>query len=112
MSRRYLATLGLQVALALGVTGAVSAHAQSSTVIIAPDTPPPQVDAIPPPPTADADAEVMTWHAGHWMWTGSNWDWDPGRYVQQPAPTAVWEPGHWSQESSGGYVWIDGHWRG
>jgi hypothetical protein len=110
MTPRYLATVALPAVLALGIAGAVSAHAQPSTVIIAPDAPPPpQVDTIPPPP--NADAEAMTWHAGHWMWTGSNWDWEPGHYVQRPAPMAVWEPGHWSQESSGGYVWIDGHWR-
>jgi hypothetical protein len=53
----------------------------------------------------------MTWHPGHWEWTGSAWAWQAGQYVQHPATTAVWEPGHWEQRG-GGYVWVDGRWRG
>jgi WXXGXW repeat (2 copies) len=110
MSRRYLATVALPAIVALGIAAAMPAHAQPSTVIIAPSAPPPPpAETIPPPP--DADAQMMTWHAGRWMWTGSNWNWEPGHYVQRPAPAAVWEPGHWMQESNGGYVWVDGHWQ-
>jgi hypothetical protein len=93
----------------LGTAGAASAHAPTPTVVIAPNAPPPHYDTFPPPPTADA--EVMTWPAGHWMWDDGNWQCEPGCYVGRPAPTAAWDPGHSSQESLGGYVWIDAHWR-
>ena len=82
-----------------------------STVVIAPDAPPPaRVETVPAPPAAQA--QVMYWQPGHWMWNGANWEWAAGQYVQRPAPQAVWEPGHWSQQPSGGYVWVDGHWQG
>ena len=84
------------------------APVQSSEVIIAPNAPPPpRVETIPAPP-----AQTMLWRPGHWMWTGANWSWQQGEYVQRPEPTAVWEPGHWSQRPDGGYVWVDGHWQG
>jgi WXXGXW repeat (2 copies) len=92
------------------LAGAGSALAQS-TVVIAPDAPPPtRVETVPPPPAAER--QVMYWQAGHWMWSGANWERSPGQYVQKPAPQAVWQPGHWAQQPSGGYIWVDGHWQG
>lgn len=67
MSRRYLATVGLRAILALGVAGALSAHAQSSTVVIAPDVQRP--------------APMALWGAGHRLRESS------GRHV--------WIDGHW-----------------
>jgi hypothetical protein len=91
------------------VTPAPEQFAQS-TVVIAPNPPPPpQVETVPPPPSAEA--HVMYWQPGHWMWNGVNWQWASGQYVQRPAPQAVWEPGHWVQQPTGGYVWMDGHWQ-
>lgn len=82
-----------------------------STVVIAPNAPPPpRVETVPSPPSAGT--QVMYWQQGHWMWNGANWEWAPGQYVQRPAPQAVWEPGHWAQQPSGGYIWVDGHWQG
>ena len=82
-----------------------------STVIIAPNAPPPpRVETIPPPPSVEA--QVMYWRPGRWAWAGGNWQWTPGEYVQRPAPQAVWEPGHWTPQPNGGYVWVDGQWRG
>ena len=78
----------------------LSAHAQSSTVVIAPDAPPPT-----------SEAQVMTWHARRWMCDASNWDPEHGDYVPSPAPIALWGPHHWLQESSDGYVSTNGHWR-
>jgi hypothetical protein len=115
----------IHVALAasalVGVASLMPAHAQvqvispapvqSSEVIIAPNAPPaPRVETIPAPP--GTEAQTMYWRPGHWTWTGANWAWEPGTYVQRPQPTAVWEPGHWSPRSDGGYVWVDGHWQG
>jgi WXXGXW repeat (2 copies) len=82
-----------------------------STVVIAPNPPPPlRTEPVPPPPSVET--HVMYWQQGHWMWNGANWEWASGQYVQRPAPQAVWEPGHWAQQPSGGYVWVDGHWQG
>ena len=108
-------------ALAFGSAALTPARAQvqivtpapvpSSEVVIAPSAPPPpQVESIPAPPVAEA--QTMYWRPGHWMWTGANWSWSPGQYVQRPEPTAVWSPGHWAQRPDGGYVWVDGHWQG
>jgi hypothetical protein len=92
------------------VAPAPAQYAQS-TVVIAPNAPPPpRVETVPAPPTTEA--QVMYWQPGHWMWNGANWEWAAGQYVQRPAPQAVWEPGHWSQQPSDGYVWVDGHWQG
>ena len=117
--------VALPVFALLGRAGSISAaHAQSvqiltpapvqtaqSTVIIAPSAPPPpRVETIPPPPTADA--QVMYWRPGHWTWSGANWIWTAGEYVQRPAPQAVWAPGPWVQQPTGGYVWVDGRWEG
>jgi hypothetical protein len=80
-------------------------------VLLAPSAPPPpRVETIPPPP--NADAQVMYWRPGHWMWDGVKWAWSGGQYVDRPAPQAVWEPGHWVQQPTGGYVWMDGRWQG
>jgi len=94
--------------VALAIAGAATvAFAQNSTIIVAPTAPPPpRVEAMPPP-----QAQVMTWQAGHWAWSGTAWAWVDGQYVQRPQPTAQWEPGHWAQGTGGGYVWVDGRWR-
>jgi hypothetical protein len=108
MTARNVTLLAVPALAALAIAGAVvPASAQTSTVIIAPNAPPPpRVETIPPPPS-----QVMTWEEGHWAWNGTSWDWTEGHYVQRPEPTAVWEPGHWAQEETGGYVWVDGRWR-
>jgi WXXGXW repeat (2 copies) len=109
----FVSLVGSAAAVAQPVQLVTPAPVQygQSTVIIAPNPPPPpRVETVPPPPSAEA--QVMYWQQGHWMWNGANWEWAAGQYVQRPAPQAVWEPGHWSQQPSGGYVWVDGHWQG
>jgi hypothetical protein len=109
MRHQYLSRFRIPALAAVAAFGvAVSASAQTSTVIIAPSAPPPpRVETMPPPP-----ATTMSWQAGHWAWNGTAWSWEEGHYVQAPQPSAVWEPGHWAQQAgSGGYVWVDGHWR-
>jgi hypothetical protein len=117
-------TLSIAIPVISGLVAATAAMAQplqlvtpapvqygQSTVVIAPNAPPPpRVETIPQPPSAEA--QVMYWQPGHWMWNGANWEWASGQYVQRPAPQAVWQPGHWAQQPSGGYVWVDGHWQG
>ena len=92
------------------LAGSAAALAQSTVVIAPAAPPPPRVEAVPTPPTAQT--QVMYWQPGRWIWSGANWDWAPGSYVQRPAPQAVWQPGYWAQQPSGGYIWVDGHWQG
>jgi hypothetical protein len=83
---------------------------QANSVIIAPNAPPPpRVETIPAPPVVQS--QTMTWVPGHWSWSGANWAWAEGHYLQRPAPQAVWQPGQWMQQPTGGYVWVDGHWQ-
>ncbi len=115
-------TIHLAIPTLVLITGVASARAQSaqvmtpaaipaqSTVLVAPSAPPPpRVDTMPVPP---GQAHVVYWQPGHWIWDGSSWSWQQGRYVERPSPQAVWEPGRWVQQPSGGYVWVDGHWAG
>jgi hypothetical protein len=79
-----------------------------AAVIIAPTAPPaPQVETVPPPPSADP---AMTWETGHWSWTGTDWAWAHGQYIVRPAPAAVWVGGHWDRQPNG-WAWVDGHWQ-
>src|SRR5215472_140475 len=91
----------LAPAVAQSVQVITAPSVQPQSAIIAPSTPPPpRVETVPPPPSAEA--RLMYWHPGHWMWNGTNWIWESGQYVQQPMGQAVWEPGHWDQQPSGG----------
>ena len=108
-------TIGLLAATSLAQAQPVQVITPSpvpaESVVIAPTAPPPaRVETIPAPPSVEA--QTMYWRPGHWMWSGANWAWQPGTYVERPAPQAVWAPGHWEQQPTGGYVWIDGHWQG
>ena len=84
----------------------------SPTVVVAPGPPPaPQPELVPPPPSASISSY---WQPGHWNWSGSNWVWVEGEYIQRsvpPIPTAVWVQGQWVAQPTGGYAWIEGHWQ-
>ena len=80
-------TLSIAIPVISGLVAAAAAMAQpvqlvtpapvqygQSTVVIAPNAPPPpRVETIPQPPSAEA--KVMFWQPGHWMWNGANWEW-------------------------------------
>jgi len=88
--------------------------AQTATVIVAPTAPPPLREEPIPPPRPSSVTTV--WETGHWNWTGTEWVWAHGQYVQAPvtqtAQTAqmTWEPGHWMQQPNG-WLWVEGRWR-
>ena len=44
---------------------------------------------------------------GHW--TGTNWFWMAGHYVERPYTNAYWVPGHWDSRPYG-WTWIPGYW--
>ena len=101
----------LLVAAALALGSSLSpAHAQPAwygeePVAQAPGAPPPdQMETPPPPPGA-----TWLWKAGHWRLKHEQWVWEPGKYVERPAPAAVWVPGHWVSRPFG-YVFVPGHW--
>lgn len=81
--------------------------AQATVEVIAPSAPPAvREEVVPPPPSA-----TVTWEPGFWSWSGANWQWVSGHYVERPSPQAVWEPGHWTQAANNGWLWIQGRWR-
>jgi hypothetical protein len=79
-----------------------------STVIVAPDPPPPlRAEALPPSPGPD-----LVWIAGHWSWSPDmqNYVWTPGEYREPPRAHAAWLPGRWMQRHDG-WVWDEGRWQ-
>jgi hypothetical protein len=68
------------------------------------------------PPAVRIEAETVApgpgyvWTGGYWRWTGTDYVWVHGAWVQRPRPAAVWVAGHWVRRTSG-WVWIPGHWR-
>jgi hypothetical protein len=78
-----------------------------STVIIAPEAPPPpRVEVRPEPPRPG-----MVWMEGHWEWSPQTrtYRWVAGEFAEPPRPRAVWSPGHWQQRPDG-WVFTPGHW--
>jgi hypothetical protein len=95
------------------VTPTAPPQMAQSTVIIAPTAPPPMREEEPPPPPTTTTSITQVWETGHWVWSGSNWEWTHGQYVVRPetvSTTATWQPGHWVQQPNG-YIWVEGHWQ-
>ncbi|SJZ93833.1 YXWGXW repeat-containing protein [Enhydrobacter aerosaccus] len=80
--------------------------ASAQDVIYVPAAPPPPRAEI--VPTVPAD-RVVTWQPGYWRWTGAEYAWVAGHYVDAPRRGAVWIPGRWEQRARG-WVYVDGHW--
>ena len=78
-----------------------------STVIVAPNPPPPIQAEVPPP----APGPEMVWMSGHWGWDPEtrSYVWVGGEYAAPPRPRAAWMPGRWIQRPEG-WVWEDGRW--
>lgn len=68
-----------------------------------PPTPPLQVETVPPPPRP-----LLVWEPGTWRWTGFQYVWLPGHYIERP-PGDHWVHGHWAYRG-GNWVWIAGGW--
>jgi len=82
-----------------------SVPASTTVVVTAPTAPPPAQAETPPP----APGPRYVWAQGHWSWDGTQYVWNPGRYVIPPTTVARWTPGYW-QQSPTGWVWTDGSW--
>ncbi len=79
--------------------------AKSAETLAAPYAPPPELAEIPPP----APSPNSLWRVGHWVWSGVNYLWTRGHYIERPTPTANWSRGYW-QQGPDGWVWVEGHW--
>ncbi len=103
---RLLGIAGLG-ALALGGCAGTAPPSPSANMaaIVAPYRPPPKRAEIPPPPPSPR----ALWLVGHWRWTGSNYVWTPGHYVERPAPTANWVPDYWMEQKDG-WTFVAGRW--
>ena len=68
----------------------------------------------PPPPKDEAPGSLpgggMAWVAGYWVWTGSEFVWDAGRWMPIPVGSTTWEPGRWESRTDG-YAWVAGRWK-
>ena len=83
----------------------IPSSAGTTFVGIAPFAPPPpQVETPAQPPSP-----LAVWQPGHWSWSGGQYVWIAGHYVQRPTPTANWVPGYW-QQGPNGWVWTEGRW--
>lgn len=74
--------------------------------IIVTRTPPPmrvETQTVSPGPR-------YVWTRGYWRWTGADFTWTPGHWVQRPRTTAVWVEGQWVRRPRG-WVWTEGRWQ-
>ena len=95
-----LPMLGAAAALALAVAGCTTP----------PPVPPLRAETQPLPPVS---AQTLVWQPGDWNWTGQDYTWQPGRYVEASVAGMQhqWVPGHWGQDRpSAPWQWIPGHW--
>jgi hypothetical protein len=61
-----------------------------------------------PPPQPSSNS---VWVAGHYDYTGSGYQWVPGRWEIPPAGARTWMQGSWQPAANGGYVYVRGHWQ-
>ena len=61
-----------------------------------------------PPPQPSANA---VWIRGHYEYTGSGYQWQPGRWEVPPPGARTWVQPTWQPAARGGYVYTRGHWQ-
>ena len=71
-----------------------------------PPVPPIPAERVPVPPSADV---ALIWRPGHYDWTGTNYVWVPGEWVERAGHGTLWQDGYW-RAGPGGDVWAPGHW--
>ncbi len=69
------------------------------------EAPPPLPDYQQPP----CPEEGYLWTPGYWHWSGTEYFWIPGTWVQPPRFGVLWTPGYWAF-SGGSYGWHGGYW--
>ncbi|WP_224241762.1 hypothetical protein [Hyalangium gracile] len=66
--------------------------------------PPVQTEAMPPAPSTN-----VTWAPGYWYWSGSDWVWIEGSWVEPPRPGLVFVSPRWHFRG-GSWVFVGGGW--
>ncbi len=74
--------------------------------VLAPSAPPPLREESP----GSMPGGGMAWVPGYWMWSGSEFLWDAGRWMPIPVGATTWVPGQW-QSRTDGYAWVAGRWK-
>jgi hypothetical protein len=69
------------------------------------EAPPPLPDYEQPPCPEDG----YLWAPGYWAWSGADYSWVPGTWVQPPRVGVLWTPGYWGFVG-GVYAFHAGYW--
>ncbi len=72
------------------------------------------ITMAPPAPQAESQTPQpgpgFLWIAGHWLWNGVRYIWNPGCWRRPPEDNDAWEAPRWTQYD-GGWRYLPGHWR-
>jgi hypothetical protein len=115
-------------AVAGGLAGAAIGHradqreaAATSTPVASSATSPDAsytVQTIPPAPVSEPQETMppqpspnSVWIRGHYVYTGSGYQWQPGRWEIPLAGTTRYIGPSWQPAANGGYVYVRGHWQ-
>ena len=71
-----------------------------------PPVPPVLAEDVPAPPEPRV---ALIWQPGHYDWTGSDYQWVPGKWVERAGHGTLWQDGYW-QRNGGTEVWLPAHW--
>jgi hypothetical protein len=111
-------------AVAGGLTGAAIGHradqreAAASAPVYSSADAGYAVQSIPPAPVSEPHESVppqpapnAVWIRGHYAYTGSGYQWQPGRWENAPPGARNWVGPSWQPSPNGGYVYVRGHWQ-
>ena len=114
-------------AVAGGLAGAAIGHGADQREANAANAAPPvysstdtgyAVQSIPPAPVSEPQEAVppqpspnAVWIRGHYAYTGTGYQWQPGRWEIPPAGTSRYIGPSWQPAANGGYVYVRGHWQ-
>jgi hypothetical protein len=104
LSTGALLGAGCTVEVAGPPTATVVAAAPSEVYVGGPP-PAPIVEVVPAMP-----GPAFVWINGCWVWGGSHWRWETGRWARPPHPGARWVA-HQYVYRNGRHVFVQGGWR-
>jgi YXWGXW repeat-containing protein len=79
-------------------------------LVAVPAAPPAPFAEVVPPPPQGAGAQ-FAWDPGHWYWSGEDYVWVAGHYVERPYRGSTWVPARWADDHRGEWIYTPGHWR-
>jgi hypothetical protein len=93
--------LVLSSSLAFGCAVYAEPVTAQGGVVVETAPPPERVEVIPAAPSPN-----HVWVRGHWGWSGREYLWTSGRYIEGRSGYR-WEEGRWDHRGNG-HVWIEG----